>query len=61
MVLPVSQVTNCTFGGPDLCTLFITSARVGLSPAQLLAEPLAGALFAVSLDSPGLPAHAFGG
>ena len=61
VVLPVSQVTNCTFGGPDLRTLFITSARVGLSPAQLRAEPLAGALFAVSLDSPGLPAHAFGG
>lgn len=61
VVLPVSQVTNCTFGGPDLRTLFITSARVGLTPEQLAKEPLAGALFAVSLDSRGLPAHAFGG
>ena len=61
VTLPVSQVTNCTFGGPDLCTLFITSARVGLTPEQLAAEPLAGALFAVEVDSPGLPAHAFGG
>ena len=61
VMLPVSQVTNCTFGGPDLQTLFITSARVGLSPDQLLGEPLAGALFAVSVDGPGLPAHAFGG
>lgn len=61
VVLPVSQVTNCTFGGPDLRTLFITSARVGLTPAQLTIEPLAGALFAVSLDSPGVPAHVFGG
>lgn len=61
VTLPVSQVTNCTFGGPDLCTLFITSARVGLTPEQLAAEPLAGALFAVAIDSPGLPAHAFGG
>ncbi|CAM3375400.1 SMP-30/gluconolactonase/LRE family protein [Paracidovorax anthurii] len=61
VTLPVSQVTTCAFGGADLCTLFITSARVGLTPAQLSAEPLAGALFAVSVDSPGLPAHLFGG
>lgn len=59
--LPVSQVTNCAFGGKDLCTLFISSARGGLSPAQWDAEPLAGGLFAVSVDSPGLPAHLFGG
>ena len=59
--LPVSQVTNCTFGGPDLRTLFITSARVGLTLEQLAVEPLAGALFSVAIDSPGLPAHAFGG
>lgn len=61
VTLPVSQVTTCAFGGPDLRTLFITSARVGLTPAQLEAEPLAGALFAVSVDSPGVPAHLFGG
>jgi len=61
VALPVSQVTNCAFGGADLRTLFITSARGGLTPAQLAAEPLAGALFAVSVDSAGLPAHLFGG
>lgn len=61
VALPVSQVTTCTFGGPDLRTLFITSARVGLSPEQLAAEPLAGAVFSVPVDSPGLPAHRFGG
>ncbi|MDT0137911.1 SMP-30/gluconolactonase/LRE family protein [Acidovorax sp. PRC11] len=59
--LPVSQVTNCAFGGADLRTLFITSARVGLSDDRLAAEPLAGSLFAVSVDAPGLPAHRFGG
>ena len=59
--LPVSQVTNCAFGGPGLRTLFITSARVGLTPAQLQAEPLAGGLFAVPLDVAGQPAHPFGG
>ena len=59
--LPVSQVTNCAFGGAGLRTLFITSARDGLTPAQQAAEPLAGGLFAVAVDSPGLPAHLFGG
>ncbi|MEO8021749.1 SMP-30/gluconolactonase/LRE family protein [Polaromonas sp.] len=59
--LPTSHVTNCAFGGPDLRTLFITTARVGLTPEQLAAEPLAGGLFAVAVDSPGLPAGMFGG
>ncbi len=59
--LPVSQVTHCAFGGPGLRTLFITSARVGLTPEQLQAQPLAGALFAAQLDVAGLPANLFGG
>lgn len=61
IVLPASQITNCAFGGADLRTLYITSARVGLTPEQLAAEPLAGAVFAVDVDSPGLPAHLFAG
>ena len=48
------------FGGPDLKTLFITSARFELSPEQLEAQPLAGALFAVDTDAAGLPANLFG-
>ncbi|MGE3348371.1 MAG: SMP-30/gluconolactonase/LRE family protein [Ramlibacter sp.] len=59
--LPTRFVTNCVFGGPDLKTLYITTARDGLSAEQLRAEPEAGGLFAVGLDSPGLPAHVFGG
>lgn len=59
--LPVSQVTNCAFGGADLRTLFITTARAGLTQRQIEAEPLAGGLFAVSVDCPGLPAQLFGG
>lgn len=43
--LPVSRVTSCAFGGPDLDTLYITTARQGLSPAQREREPLAGRLF----------------
>jgi len=58
--LPTSHITNCAFGGPDLRTLFISSARFGLTPDQLQAEALAGGLFAVRLDGPGVPAHVFG-
>jgi len=58
--LPASNVTDCAFGGKDLCTLYITTARSGLTDEQLKAEPLAGALFSVRIASPGLPAAEFG-
>lgn len=47
VALPVSQPTSCTFGGPNLDELYITSASQRLSPEQLAAEPLAGSLFVV--------------
>jgi D-xylonolactonase len=59
--LPVSQVTSCTFGGPDLATLFITSARFSLDAAALAREPLAGGLFAVRPGVTGCAASAFAG
>jgi sugar lactone lactonase YvrE len=59
--LPTSHITNCAFGGPDLRTLYVTSATSGLTPAQREAEPLAGGLFAVPLDVAGLPASPFAG
>ena len=40
--LPVTKVTACTFGGPGLDQLYITTSREGLEPG---AEPLAGSLF----------------
>lgn len=61
IALPTSHVTNCAFGGPELKTLYITSARSGLTQAQLAAEPLAGALFAVELDAPGPAANRYAG
>lgn len=60
IALPTSHITNCAFGGADLNTLFISSARVGLSPEQLKNEPLAGALFCVPMHCQGLPAPLFG-
>jgi sugar lactone lactonase YvrE len=58
--VPVTQVSSCTFGGPNLSTLYITSARENLDARQLAREPLAGALFAVELDVHGLPPARFG-
>lgn len=59
--LPASNVTNCAFGGADLRTLFITTAATELTLAQREAQPLAGGLFAVEVDGPGLPAGTFRG
>ncbi len=59
--LPTAHITNVAFGGPDMTTLFISSARFELSPAQLDAQPLAGALFAVDTDALGLHANLFAG
>lgn len=53
--VPVSQVTCPAFGGPDLKTLFITTAAKNLSAEQLAAEQYAGSLFAIAVDVPGLP------
>ncbi|MCJ7468127.1 MAG: SMP-30/gluconolactonase/LRE family protein, partial [Maribacter sp.] len=39
------HVTSCCFGGKDLNTLYITTARSGLNEKQLLAFPLSGGLF----------------
>lgn len=61
ITLPCSQITSCTFGGPALNTMFITTASDGLSPQQLEREPLAGGLFALDLDIAGVPANQFRG
>ena len=58
--LPVSRPTSVCFGGDDLRTLYVTSASRNLTPEQLAAQPLAGAVFALRLDVPGLPEHPFG-
>jgi sugar lactone lactonase YvrE len=56
--LPARKVTACTFGGPQLDHLFITTSREGLEPGD---DPLAGSLFGVAVGRIGLPAREFGG
>jgi sugar lactone lactonase YvrE len=55
--LPCANVTKVVFGGPDLCTMYFTSARKGLAPEALATQPLAGGLFAARSDVPGLPSR----
>lgn len=45
--MPVACPTSCAFGGPDMTTLFMTSARKGQSAAALAEQPHAGAVFAL--------------
>ena len=52
--LPVSQPTSCSFGGPNLDTLFVTCATQRLTPEALAAEPLAGALLVMRPGVQGL-------
>lgn len=51
---PVANVTRLAFGGPDLRTVFATTARKGLSEDELAQQPLAGDLFTFRVETPGL-------
>jgi len=59
--LPVSQVSSCTFGGPNLSTLFITTAWENLTFSQRQSEPLAGSIFSLETNTRGLPVTLFSG
>ncbi len=59
--LPVPKITSCTFGGPDLDTLYITTACQESTPAELEQYPLAGSLFAYQPGVIGLPTPQFAG
>lgn len=58
--LPTAQVSSCCFGGQELDTLYITTARNGLDRTALASQPLAGALFRYRPDSRGTMPHRFG-
>ena len=55
--LPVRCPTMPCFGGTDLRTLYITTARENRAPDELAAQPLAGCVLQLRVDVPGLPAH----
>jgi sugar lactone lactonase YvrE len=51
----------CAFGGPDLKTLYVTSARQMRGADELARLSLSGGLFAMAVDVPGLPEPLFAG
>jgi len=61
ITLPVPRPTSCTFGGPDLSTLYITTARVRLSSQQLKEAPLSGSVLAMDTAFMGQEETCFGG
>ena len=59
VILPTSHVTTCVFGGKNLDTLYITTAKNGLTNEQLNNEPMAGGLFKAKVGVKGVPSFRF--
>jgi L-arabinonolactonase len=57
---PCTNPSSLAFGGSDLRTIFITSARNGLPESRIAGNPHEGGLFAVQTDVSGLPESLFG-
>ena len=56
--VPARQVSACTFGGPDLSTLFVTTSRENLPEGE---DPQAGSVFAATPGVQGVAVLPFGG
>lgn len=59
--VPALQTSSCVFGGKNMNELFVTSARVGMSDADIEKYPLSGGLFRVVTKVEGMPTFEFGG
>ncbi|QND72863.1 IclR family transcriptional regulator domain-containing protein [Tardiphaga robiniae] len=55
IALPIPNPTGIAFGGANLCEIFITSARSGLSRDSLTNAPLSGQLLSIEVGERGLP------
>jgi len=56
VAIPAPRVTSVAFGGASLDTLFVTTARYGLTEAVLAAYPDSGALFEIQTRVRGVAA-----
>ena len=59
MAVPAQCPTMPCFGGDDLKTLYLTSARHGRPAAELKTYPHSGYVFSMRVDVPGLPVNFF--
>ena len=55
--LPVRCATMPCLGGPDLCTLFVTTAREKRPAEELALQPWAGQVLMARVPVPGLPVN----
>lgn len=51
--LPVPNITSCAFGGENLDTLLVTTARENLNETQLFEYPLSGDVFLIQTNTKG--------
>lgn len=58
--VPAQRVTSCCFGGDQGDRLFITTARTGLTKAELANQPHAGDVFVLQMDTTDQSTHFFG-
>jgi len=45
--IPALQVTSVCFGGPNMDEMYVTTAKAGLTEAEMKAKPDSGAVFRV--------------
>ena len=57
--LPVPRPTSLAFGGPNLSSLFITSASFGLTTESINKAPLSGAIFVYNSHISGQPCNLY--
>ena len=57
--LPVKNITKCSFGGPKMNELFITTARKGMSKKEIIKLPFSGSLFRVKINLKGKSIKSF--
>jgi sugar lactone lactonase YvrE len=61
LAIPAMCPTMCAFGGPDLKTVFVTTARQNREAEELERLPQSGGIFALRVSVPGLPEPKFAG
>jgi len=59
--LPAMCPTMCAFGGADLRTVYVTTARQHRDAAELARLPQSGGIFAMRVDTPGLAEPRYAG
>jgi sugar lactone lactonase YvrE len=57
--LPCTWPTSCAFGGVDLATLYVTTARFTMTAEHIAGRPQEGGLFALDVGARGRAEHRF--